>query len=117
MLQKPGQLYQPAVELARNYCRALQKGSHRTMSPRYDFSFLHSDGNEKKVDGEQPDFIVQMGTESSIIDKKTCLDYNFDKPLSVKSSIFHLLFGILVDTCFWNVPSNYLVFFDRSQEM
>jgi phosphatidylinositol-3,4,5-trisphosphate 3-phosphatase/dual-specificity protein phosphatase PTEN len=103
MRQKPGQLYHPAVELARNYCRVLQKGSQRKMSPRYDFSFLHNDGNEKKGDSEQPDFVVHMCTESSIINKKTCLDYNFDKPLSVKLSTFHLLFGSLVDTCFWNL--------------
>jgi len=90
--EKPGQLYHPAVELARNYCRVLQKGSQRKMSPSYDFSFLHNDGNEKKGDSEQPDFVVQMCTESSIIYKKTCLDYNFDKPLSVTGDVRVILY-------------------------
>lgn len=86
--EKPGQLYQPAVELARNYCRALQKGIQRT----YDFSFLHNDANEKKGDGEQPDFVVQMCTESPTINNKTCLDYNFDKPISVTGDVRVILY-------------------------
>lgn len=90
--EKPGQLYQPAVELARNYCRALQKRNQRTTGPQYDFSFLHNDGNEKKGDGEQPDFVVQMCTESPIIYKKTYLDHNFDKPLSLTGDVRVILY-------------------------
>lgn len=71
------------MEVTRDYCRKVHKGSQKTMNPRYYLSFLHNDNDEKKRDEEQPHFVVQMDTESSIIDKKTCLDCNFDKPLLV----------------------------------
>ncbi|XP_057818188.2 phosphatidylinositol 3,4,5-trisphosphate 3-phosphatase and protein-tyrosine-phosphatase PTEN1 [Cryptomeria japonica] len=85
--EKSGQLYQPAVEVVRDYCRKVQKGSQKIMNPRYYLSFLHNDNDEKKKDEEQPHFVVQMDTESSIIDKKTCLDYNFDKPLLITGDV------------------------------
>ena len=37
------------------------------------------------TDGEGPRLVVQMDTESSVIDEKTCLDFYFDKPVRVSS--------------------------------
>lgn len=102
--EKPGQLYQPAVELVHNFCRAVRKGSQRTVSPRYYLSFLHRDGDEKIGDGEQPHFVVQMDTESSTIYNKTCLDHNFDKPILVTGDVRIVLYdkngGRLFYACF-----------------
>uniref|UniRef100_A0A0D6R3D3 Phosphatidylinositol-3,4,5-trisphosphate 3-phosphatase n=2 Tax=Araucaria cunninghamii TaxID=56994 RepID=A0A0D6R3D3_ARACU len=89
--EKPGQLYQPAVEVVRDYCRRVQKGNQRTMSPRYYLSFLHNDSDEKG-DEEQAHFVVQMDTENSTLYKKTCLDYNFDKPLLVTDDVRVILY-------------------------
>ncbi|KAH9298167.1 hypothetical protein KI387_029849, partial [Taxus chinensis] len=82
-----GQLYQPSAEVVRNYCRTVRKGNQKIMNPRYYLSFLHNDNDEKKGDEEQPHFVVQMDTESSIIYKKMCLDYNFEKPLLITGDV------------------------------
>lgn len=81
--QVPGELYQPAGEIASGVCESLRKGFHRSVSPRYYLSFLSKEGDEKKVEAEQARWIVQMETEKHVAPKKTCLDYYFDRPLSV----------------------------------
>jgi len=83
----PSQLYQPAVEIARNYCRPVKRGYCRTSSPRYYLSFLGKDEDERKIDQEQPHVVVQMDTERSVSYKKTCLDYYFEKPLQVAGDV------------------------------
>lgn len=83
----PSQLYQPAVEIARNYCRPVKRGYYRTSSPRYYLSFLGKDEDERKIDQEQPHVVVQMDTERSVSYKKTCLDYYFEKPLQVAGDV------------------------------
>ncbi|XXG81273.1 hypothetical protein AAC387_Pa09g1948 [Persea americana] len=83
----PDQLYHPPVELARNCCREIKQGYQRTNSPRYYVSFIDNEGDEKLPEEEAPRFVVQMDTESSAIDQKTCLDYYFDKPLLVSGDV------------------------------
>lgn len=83
----PSQLYQPAVEIARNYCRPVKRGYYRTSSPRYYLSFLGKDEDGRKIDQEQPHVVVQMDTERSVSYKKTCLDYYFEKPLQVAGDV------------------------------
>jgi len=55
-----------------------------------------SEEDEEVTDGEEPHLVVQMDTESSIIDEKTCLDFYFDKPVRVshKTNILQTMFLI-----------------------
>lgn len=78
-------MYRPSVELARGCCRQIKKGYCRSSSPRYYISHVNCDSEEDEevTDGEEPRLVVQMDTESSIIDEKTCLDFYFDKPVRV----------------------------------
>ena len=81
-------MYRPSVELARGCCRQFKKGYCRSSSPRYYISHINCDSEEDEVltAGEEPRLVVQMDTESSIIDEKTCLDFYFDKPVRVSHS-------------------------------
>ncbi|XP_006285053.2 phosphatidylinositol 3,4,5-trisphosphate 3-phosphatase and protein-tyrosine-phosphatase PTEN1 isoform X2 [Capsella rubella] len=85
----PGEMYRPSVELARGCCRQFKKGYCRSLSPRYYISHVNSDSqdDEAVTDGEEARLVVQMDTESSIIDEKTCLDFYFDKPVRVSGDI------------------------------
>lgn len=80
-------MYPPSVELTRGCCRQFKKGYCRSSSPRYYISHVNRDSEEDEVltDGEEARLVVQMDTESSIIDEKTCLDFYFDKPVRVSS--------------------------------
>jgi phosphatidylinositol-3,4,5-trisphosphate 3-phosphatase/dual-specificity protein phosphatase PTEN len=86
----PGQLYSPAAEVAHGFCKALKKGFHRTISPRYFLSFLpRKDDDEEK----KPRLVVQMDTEKPVSYMRPCLDYQFDQPLIVRPhlpSFFHI---------------------------
>ncbi|CAA7055435.1 unnamed protein product [Microthlaspi erraticum] len=85
----PNEMYPPSVELARGCCRQFKKGHCRSSSPRYYISHVNRDSEEDEVltDGEEARLVVQMDTESSIIDEKTCLDFYFDKPVRVSGDI------------------------------
>ncbi|CAD5333469.1 unnamed protein product [Arabidopsis thaliana] len=85
----PNEMYRPSVELARGCCRQFKKGYCRSSSPRYYISHVNCDSEEDEevTDGEEPHLVVQMDTESSIIDEKTCLDFYFDKPVRVSGDI------------------------------
>ncbi|KAF3577790.1 hypothetical protein DY000_02033553 [Brassica cretica] len=85
----PNEMYRPSVELARGCCRQFKKGYCRSSSPRYYISHINCDSEEDEVltEGEEPRLVVQMDTESSIIDEKTCLDFYFDKPVRVSGDI------------------------------
>ncbi|KAG5400848.1 hypothetical protein IGI04_015455 [Brassica rapa subsp. trilocularis] len=85
----PNEMYRPSVELARGCCRQFKKGYCRSSSPRYYISHINCDSEEDEVltAGEEPRLVVQMDTESSIIDEKTCLDFYFDKPVRVSGDI------------------------------
>ena len=83
------EMYRPSVELARGCCRQFKKGYCRSSSPQYYISHINRDSEEDELltDGEEPRLVVQMDTESSIIDEKTCLDFYFDKPVRVSGDI------------------------------
>eukprot|EP00249_Psilotum_nudum_P017349 c26275_g1_i3 orf=696-1664(-) len=84
----PGQLYQPAVEVAKGFCRAVKKGYRRTVSPRYFVSFLNRDIRDDDTPKEEPPHVVvQMDTERPVIDNKACLDHYFEKPLPVSGDV------------------------------
>ena len=44
-----------------------------------------SEEDEVLTKRKEPRLVVQMDTESSIIDEKTCLDFYFDKPVRVSN--------------------------------
>ncbi|WZZ04887.1 hypothetical protein YC2023_090808 [Brassica napus] len=85
------EMYPPSVELSRGCCRQFKKGYCRSLSPRYYISHSHMncDSEEDEVlrNRQEPRLVVQMDTESSIIDEKTCLDFYFDKPVRVSGDI------------------------------
>ncbi|KAG8659572.1 phosphatidylinositol 3,4,5-trisphosphate 3-phosphatase and protein-tyrosine-phosphatase PTEN1 [Manihot esculenta] len=83
----PGQLYRPAGEVARGYCRPITKGYQRNASPRYYISFIEGDEEQKKSEVEEPRIVVQMDTENPIIDQKSCLDFYFNKPVEVTGDV------------------------------
>ncbi|KAF8077300.1 hypothetical protein N665_1048s0006 [Sinapis alba] len=87
----PSEMYPPSVELSRGCCRQFKKGYCRSLSPRYYISHSHmncdSEEDEVLTNREEPRLVVQMDTESSIIDEKTCLDFYFDKPVRVSGDI------------------------------
>ncbi|KAM7278206.1 hypothetical protein ACFE04_005340 [Oxalis oulophora] len=83
----PNQMYRPPSEICKGRCRQLQKGFQRNNSPRYYYSFVEGDEEDKQSNAEEPRVVVQMDTEKPIIDQKTCLDYYFDKPLKVKGDV------------------------------
>lgn len=85
--QVPGQLYRPAGEVARGYCRPITKGYQRNTSPRYYISFIEGDEEQKKSEVEEPRVVVQMDTENPIIDQKSCLDFYFNKPVEVTGDV------------------------------
>ena len=70
------------MELTRNRCRQFKKGYERYDSPRYFLSFVEGKNEENEPELE-PHLVVQMDTECSALYHKTCLDYNFEKPLPV----------------------------------
>lgn len=83
----PGQVYQPSVEVARSCCHEIKKGCQRTNSPRYYLSVIENDEDELHSEAETPRVVVQMDTEISAIDHRTCLDYYFDKPLRITGDV------------------------------
>ncbi|KAF8378762.1 hypothetical protein HHK36_030111 [Tetracentron sinense] len=87
LVEVTGQLYRPSVEVAKSCCRQIKQGYQRNNSPRYYLSFIDSDVDGKKPEIEAPHVVVQMDTESSVIYKKACLDYYFDKPLQVTGDV------------------------------
>ncbi|CAN8233068.1 unnamed protein product [Cochlearia groenlandica] len=88
----PNEMYTPSVELVRGCCRKFKKGYCRSLSPRYYISHVKCDSEDgedvrKGEEEEEARLVVQMDTESSIIDEKTCLDFYFDKPVRVSGDI------------------------------
>ncbi|GAV65720.1 DSPc domain-containing protein/PTEN_C2 domain-containing protein [Cephalotus follicularis] len=101
----PNQLYRPHVEVYKSFCRQITRGFQRNNSPRYYYSFLADDEVGKKSESEEPHVVVQMDTERPIIYQKTCLDYNFDKPVQVNGDVRVLFYekmigGRLFYACF-----------------
>ncbi|KAF3558503.1 hypothetical protein F2Q69_00016091 [Brassica cretica] len=103
----PNEMYRPSVELARGCCRQFKKGYCRSSSPRYYISHINCDSEEDEVltEGEEPRLAVQMDTEISIIDDKTCLDFYFDKPVRVSGDIRIIFYQKMIGsrlfyTCF-----------------
>ena len=72
------------MERTRSCCRQFKSGYESSNSPRYFLSFVEGENEENKSEVE-PRFIVQMDTECSALYHKTCLDYNFEKPLPVSN--------------------------------
>ncbi|KAA8547942.1 hypothetical protein F0562_004371 [Nyssa sinensis] len=83
----PGQRYCPSVEIFKNCCRQIKKGYHRPNNPRYYLSFIENDKVGKKSELEEPHLVVQMDTESPVLYQKTCLDYNFERPVQVTGDV------------------------------
>ncbi|KAH9537515.1 hypothetical protein CY35_16G056400 [Sphagnum magellanicum] len=113
----PGQLYSPAAEVAQGFCKALKKGFHRTISPRYFLSFLpRKDDDEEK----KPRLVVQMDTEKPVSYMRPCLDYQFDQPLIVSGDIRAVFYdksgGHLFNVCFNTFfISNSMLQFNRGE--
>ncbi|XP_065855961.1 phosphatidylinositol 3,4,5-trisphosphate 3-phosphatase and protein-tyrosine-phosphatase PTEN1 [Euphorbia lathyris] len=84
--QVEGQIYRPQVELFRGCCRQIKKGYHRNNSPRYFVSFIE-EGIESQTEEAEPRVVVQMDTERPINDQKSCLEYYFNKPITVKGDV------------------------------
>ncbi|XP_038903304.1 phosphatidylinositol 3,4,5-trisphosphate 3-phosphatase and protein-tyrosine-phosphatase PTEN1 [Benincasa hispida] len=82
----PSQLYRPSMELTRSCCRRFKRGYERSNSPRYFLSFVEGE-NEGSKSTVEPHLIVQMDTESSALYHKSCLDYNFEKPLPLTGDV------------------------------
>ncbi|XP_022934701.1 phosphatidylinositol 3,4,5-trisphosphate 3-phosphatase and protein-tyrosine-phosphatase PTEN1-like isoform X2 [Cucurbita moschata] len=82
----PSQLYRPSMERTRSCCRQFKSGYESSNSPRYFLSFVEGENEENKSEVE-PHFIVQMDTECSALYHKTCLDYNFEKPLPLTGDV------------------------------
>ncbi|XP_023528284.1 phosphatidylinositol 3,4,5-trisphosphate 3-phosphatase and protein-tyrosine-phosphatase PTEN1-like isoform X3 [Cucurbita pepo subsp. pepo] len=82
----PSQLYRPSMERTRSCCRQFKSGYESSNSPRYFLSFVEGENEENKSEVE-PRFIVQMDTECSALYHKTCLDYNFEKPLPLTGDV------------------------------
>ncbi|XP_047317820.1 phosphatidylinositol 3,4,5-trisphosphate 3-phosphatase and protein-tyrosine-phosphatase PTEN1 [Impatiens glandulifera] len=98
----PGERYRPSVEMVKNCCRPVKKGS----SPRYHISFIQQgeeDSNAKEM--EEPRRVVQMETEHHVFHQRTCLECSFEKPIKVSGDvrvIFYekLIGGRLFYACF-----------------
>ncbi|KAI3452251.1 hypothetical protein Pfo_008916 [Paulownia fortunei] len=103
-LQKiPGQRYGPPAEVSKSCCRRIGKDYERSDKPRYYYSFVEIE--EGKKEEVEPHLVLQMDTESSIIYKKTCLGYHYEKPVQVTGDvriIFYekLIGGRLFYVCF-----------------
>ncbi|XP_010528377.1 PREDICTED: phosphatidylinositol 3,4,5-trisphosphate 3-phosphatase and protein-tyrosine-phosphatase PTEN1 [Tarenaya hassleriana] len=95
----PNELYRPPVEVVRGCCRQVKKGCCRNTSPRYYVSHLSCDSEEEEeIEREHIRLVVQMDTESSIIDEKTCLDYYFEKPERVSGDICITFYQKMIGT-------------------
>lgn len=81
--QIAGQRYHPSAEVSKGRCRQIKKGFQQADNHRYYYSFVDKDEEEKKQHMQTPRLVVQMDTERSILDQKTCLDYYYEKPLQV----------------------------------
>ncbi|WCJ25642.1 Phosphatidylinositol 3 4 5-trisphosphate 3-phosphatase and protein-tyrosine-phosphatase PTEN1 [Euphorbia peplus] len=83
-----GQVYRPPVEIFKGCCRPIKKGYHRNNSPRYFVSFVgEEEGVESPTEEVEPRVVVQMDTERPIHDQKSCLEYYFNKPITVKGDV------------------------------
>lgn len=78
-----GQRYYPPVEVFKSCCRQVKKGHSRTNSHRYYLSSIDRDGRGNQSAAVEPHLVAQMDTESPVLYQKTCLDYNFKKPVKV----------------------------------
>eukprot|EP00262_Sarcandra_glabra_P016990 TRINITY_DN5679_c0_g1_i3.p1 TRINITY_DN5679_c0_g1~~TRINITY_DN5679_c0_g1_i3.p1 ORF type:complete len:176 (-),score=23.98 TRINITY_DN5679_c0_g1_i3:10-537(-) len=95
-IQIPGQLYHPSAEVARTCCRQIKQGYHRTNSPRYYRSSIANDRDTENIEMETPHFVVQMDTESSVIDQKSCLGHYFDEDLQVAGDVRVIFYEKLI---------------------
>ncbi|KAI5665695.1 hypothetical protein M9H77_15548 [Catharanthus roseus] len=82
-----GQRYHPSAEVSKGRCRQIKKGFQQADNHRYYYSFVDKDEEEKKQHMQTPRLVVQMDTERSILDQKTCLDYYYEKPLQVTGDV------------------------------
>ncbi|KAE9466602.1 hypothetical protein C3L33_01487, partial [Rhododendron williamsianum] len=101
----PGERYYPPVEVFKGCCRQVKKGYPRTNSQRYYLSYIDRDGCENQSATVEPHLVAQMDTESPVLYQKTCLDYNFEKPVKVTGDVRVILYekmigGRLFYACF-----------------
>ncbi|XVF58372.1 hypothetical protein PTKIN_Ptkin07bG0061300 [Pterospermum kingtungense] len=83
----PNQLYRPPVEIAKSCCRENKKECEVHCGPRYLLSFFEGDEEGTTSEPEEPHAAAQMETESPVLHQKTCLDYNFKKPVTVTGDV------------------------------
>ncbi|KAJ8427798.1 hypothetical protein Cgig2_025816 [Carnegiea gigantea] len=77
----PGQKYWAPVEVVRGCCRQIKRNQRRR-GTRY-YPFMNTVEEEGVMNSDNPRVIAQMDTEKPVIYEKVCLEYNFDKPLTV----------------------------------
>lgn len=82
--QIAGQRYHPFIEVSKGDCRQIAESLEEIDSPRCYYSSDEKDDEEGK-EGEMltPRLILQMDTERSCPDSKTCLEYCYENPLQV----------------------------------
>jgi len=74
------------VEAARGCCRQIKRNQRRR-GTRY-YLFMNTVEEEGVTNSDKPRVIAQMDTEKPVIYDKVCLEYNFDKPLTVSPLVF-----------------------------
>lgn len=96
--QVPDERYYPPVEVFKGCCRQVKKGYPRTNSQRYYLSYIDRDGRENQSATVEPHLVAQMDTESPVLYQKTCLDYNFEKPVKV-SDASYTVYVLFISQC------------------
>ncbi|KAL2636015.1 hypothetical protein R1flu_007494 [Riccia fluitans] len=83
----PGQLYVPQTDVTEGFCKPLKQNYRQNSSPRYYLSFLPNEDGEEGNGESQPRWVAQMETDRLVVAKKSCLDHQFDKPLSIAGDV------------------------------